>query len=311
VIAMQFEIADEVAGTFAHEFYGALSDGYPIDAALTEARKAIFATGRDVEWGTPVLYLRAPDGRIFDVQGGIAAAATPAVGRSPTVISSAPPPDARHRAARLLQSAGVALAHGEYVEALKLLHQAGTLDARSPALRELLDMAEQQRAVAETRASRRKAFLNELAAAAERLAAGDPTAAQKHVREALRLESKDPEALALRARIRQAVERAGPRKPRDTRAGTRPPHVSRAEVIVAGPTESRVRTPTPPSSPPDRGPETPRPGKRTPQGGPPAATDCPRAQNQPGGKTPQDGPRAATGRPRGQKISHDESDLLD
>ena len=40
---MQFEIADDVASTFAHEFYGALADGYPIDAALTEARKAIFA----------------------------------------------------------------------------------------------------------------------------------------------------------------------------------------------------------------------------------------------------------------------------
>ena len=68
VIAMQFEIADEVAATFAHEFYGALSDGYPIDAAVTEARKAIFAAGNDVEWATPVLYLRAPDGRIFDLE---------------------------------------------------------------------------------------------------------------------------------------------------------------------------------------------------------------------------------------------------
>ncbi|MGH9307847.1 MAG: CHAT domain-containing protein, partial [Vicinamibacterales bacterium] len=144
VIAMQFEIADEVAGTFAHEFYGALADGYPIDAALTEARKAIFATGRDVEWGTPVLYLRAPDGRIFDVRGGVPASAPPPVVGSPVVASSAPPRDAKQRAARLLRSAGVALAHGEYVEALKLLHQAGALDAESPALRELLDMAEQQ-----------------------------------------------------------------------------------------------------------------------------------------------------------------------
>lgn len=67
VIAMQFEISDEVASTFAYEFYGAVADGYPIDAALTEARKAIFAAGRELEWGTPVLYLRAPDGRIFEV----------------------------------------------------------------------------------------------------------------------------------------------------------------------------------------------------------------------------------------------------
>lgn len=68
VIAMQFEISDDAAITFAHEFYAALADGYPVDGALTEARKAIFAQGNEIEWGTPVLYLRAPDGKIFDVQ---------------------------------------------------------------------------------------------------------------------------------------------------------------------------------------------------------------------------------------------------
>ncbi len=67
VIAMQFEITDQAAITLSREFYAALADGYPVDAALVEARKAIFAQGNDIEWGTPVLYLRAPDGRIFDV----------------------------------------------------------------------------------------------------------------------------------------------------------------------------------------------------------------------------------------------------
>ena len=67
VIAMQFEITDEAAITLSHEFYGAVADGYPVDAALAEARKAVFAQSNDVEWGKPVLYLRTPDGRIFDV----------------------------------------------------------------------------------------------------------------------------------------------------------------------------------------------------------------------------------------------------
>jgi hypothetical protein len=66
-MAMQFEISDQAAISLAHEFYGAVADGYPVDAALAEARKAVFAAGNVVEWGTPVLYLRAPDGRIFDV----------------------------------------------------------------------------------------------------------------------------------------------------------------------------------------------------------------------------------------------------
>ena len=86
VIAMQFEIANDVAGRFAHEFYGALADGYPIDASLTEARKSIFAAGREVEGGTPVLDLRAPDGRIFDIDSSAPPART-AVPHIPKVTS--------------------------------------------------------------------------------------------------------------------------------------------------------------------------------------------------------------------------------
>jgi CHAT domain-containing protein len=68
VVAMQFEITDDAAITFGHVLYEAIADGYPLDAATTEARKAIYADGNLTEWGTPVLYLRAPDGRIFDIQ---------------------------------------------------------------------------------------------------------------------------------------------------------------------------------------------------------------------------------------------------
>ncbi len=68
VIAMQFEISDEAAICFTHEFYSAVAAGYPVDAALAEARKAIFAQVNEIEWGTPVLYMRSPDGRIFDIE---------------------------------------------------------------------------------------------------------------------------------------------------------------------------------------------------------------------------------------------------
>ena len=67
VVAMQFEITDDAAITFAHELYEAVADGYPLDAAIAEARKAIRGQPNPVEWATPVLYLRAPDGRIFDI----------------------------------------------------------------------------------------------------------------------------------------------------------------------------------------------------------------------------------------------------
>ena len=68
VVAMQFEITDDAAITFGHVLYEAIADGYPLDAATTEARIAVYADGNETEWGTPVLYLRAPDGHIFDIQ---------------------------------------------------------------------------------------------------------------------------------------------------------------------------------------------------------------------------------------------------
>jgi hypothetical protein len=64
VIAMQFEIMDETAITFAHELYRRVASKLPIDAALAHARMAIFL--KSVEWGTPVLFMRSQDGRIFD-----------------------------------------------------------------------------------------------------------------------------------------------------------------------------------------------------------------------------------------------------
>jgi len=69
VVAMQFEISAEAAITLVREFYTALAEGYTVDPNLAEARKAVFALGDNVEWGTPVLYMRSPDGRVFDVEG--------------------------------------------------------------------------------------------------------------------------------------------------------------------------------------------------------------------------------------------------
>jgi WD40 repeat protein len=66
VVAMQFEITDTAAIDFSHTFYSALSDGYPVEAATAEARKTVKNSPNPVEWATPVLYLRAPDGHLFN-----------------------------------------------------------------------------------------------------------------------------------------------------------------------------------------------------------------------------------------------------
>lgn len=66
VIGMQFAITDAAAITFAEEFYAALARGFPVDMATTEARRAISAED-NVQWATPVLFMRVADGRLFDL----------------------------------------------------------------------------------------------------------------------------------------------------------------------------------------------------------------------------------------------------
>ena len=69
VIAMQFEISDEAAIALTQDFYKSLASGDPVDAALTEARRGLRVVRRnESEWGTPVLFMRASDSRLFDVK---------------------------------------------------------------------------------------------------------------------------------------------------------------------------------------------------------------------------------------------------
>jgi hypothetical protein len=67
VVAMQYPITDRGATVFGGRMYRALAQGVPLDAAISEARFFIKRATGSLEWATPVLYLRAPDGRIFDV----------------------------------------------------------------------------------------------------------------------------------------------------------------------------------------------------------------------------------------------------
>lgn len=66
-VAMQFEVTDGAAILFAREFYGSLADNLPLYAAVSEARKAIFANNNEVEWATPVVFSRVGDGIIFQL----------------------------------------------------------------------------------------------------------------------------------------------------------------------------------------------------------------------------------------------------
>jgi hypothetical protein len=78
VVAMQFTAPQEVTRAFAAEFYRTLAEGFPIDACVTEGRKAIIgATGlRRPDWGIPVIYTRAPDGNLFELPAAPSASAS-------------------------------------------------------------------------------------------------------------------------------------------------------------------------------------------------------------------------------------------
>lgn len=62
VVAMQFRISDSAAIEFSNVFYASIAEGLPVDAAVTEARVSLLFT---IEWGTPVLFMRSPDGSLF------------------------------------------------------------------------------------------------------------------------------------------------------------------------------------------------------------------------------------------------------
>jgi hypothetical protein len=66
VLAMQHEISDAAAVEFSRTFYECVAEGVPIDTAATEARKAVsLHVSNGAEWGTPVLFMRSPDGVLF------------------------------------------------------------------------------------------------------------------------------------------------------------------------------------------------------------------------------------------------------
>lgn len=67
VVAMQFPIGDRAAVLLAREFYEAIADGYPVEAALSEARLAVLDSQQQDEWSTPVLFSRGTGSMALDL----------------------------------------------------------------------------------------------------------------------------------------------------------------------------------------------------------------------------------------------------
>lgn len=93
VVAMQFQISDAAATAFSRTFYDSVTSGRPVDIAVTLARQAVLAAS-ETEWATPVLYLRAVDGVLFDLtqRDQIVTPAAEPVHRAEGAPTGPPPP---------------------------------------------------------------------------------------------------------------------------------------------------------------------------------------------------------------------------
>lgn len=89
VVAMQYPISDRAAIVFSRQFYRNVAQGQPVDAAVTDARLAVNLQVNQVEWATPILYMRASDGRIFDISAAAVAFPSPPVAPAPILDAAA------------------------------------------------------------------------------------------------------------------------------------------------------------------------------------------------------------------------------
>lgn len=88
VVANQLRISDTAAQRLARDFYENLARRDPVDTALAKARLAVSVSDlSSLEWATPVLYMRAPDGVLFN-QPTTPEAAGPTASSPPVVSDS-------------------------------------------------------------------------------------------------------------------------------------------------------------------------------------------------------------------------------
>ncbi len=115
VVAQQFKVPEEATRAFVTDFYRSLAMAFPIDACITEGRKAVMDSCGlgQADWGIPVLYTRMPSGRLFEppeitpvVESIPAATPAPTAAPVPAAIPApAPTPVDTHAAERAEQIA--------------------------------------------------------------------------------------------------------------------------------------------------------------------------------------------------------------
>ncbi|MCB0053120.1 MAG: hypothetical protein KDE24_26655, partial [Caldilinea sp.] len=92
VVVPRFPMEADALNLFSAELYLAMADGYAVDHAVVEARRALIreAGEQSAGWASPVLFLREPAAQAqgAEVAGAAAAALSPA--RTPAGIVAQP-----------------------------------------------------------------------------------------------------------------------------------------------------------------------------------------------------------------------------
>jgi tetratricopeptide (TPR) repeat protein len=177
VVGMQHQIPDSAAITFSRVFYQQLAAGEPVDAAVTEARRAMYVEDRDgLDWATPVLFLRTPTGELYPKED----------------LWDRPPQKRRAwwlaaALLALLLAGGAGLAF-RYWRAERLVTEGAALAGQ-----EQWTAAHERFEAAHRLDPGSAEILSNLAGAEERL--GDPRAAEDHYREAVQKQPESPEHL--------------------------------------------------------------------------------------------------------------------
>jgi WD40 repeat protein/tetratricopeptide (TPR) repeat protein len=149
VVAMQFAISDDAAIRFAQTFYQNVAKRLPIDTSVMRARRALRRTRKNtLEWGTPVLYLRAPDGQIFSPAAPAPAASGDADRAAPLLVRRRPEQSASAEAEALYDRALAAFWTERWDQAVDLLRQVLVLRPSYPEAERKLDQARRQQQLA-------------------------------------------------------------------------------------------------------------------------------------------------------------------
>ena len=210
VVAMQYEITDDAAIEFSRSFYEAVADGMAVDGAMAEARKGVaLAIPNTLEWGTPVLFMRAPDGVLFKLSGRRRRRATPSSVVATSAVPVVPPTDAVEAAERerLAEEAKRERAVAEGDERERLVAEATEAAERDRIAAEAAEAAERDRlaAAAAAQAERERLILD--TAERDRLAAEETRELRRRL-EDLEFQRSEERRRADEERVRQEAAAA-------------------------------------------------------------------------------------------------------